>query len=134
MAHRTEFRKKGWEHLTDTERHLLAVQELQGEVNNGGFDQYFFNSSGNDAEVALAGLKAMGANASASLLERAMAVFPGGKPPADRQKRWAAMETIKTQSEPVWKKCDDEFYQPKDDLDELSLACAKKNKTQIILP
>ncbi len=126
--------RNGWDHLTDTERRLVAVQALEGEVLNGGFDQYFFNSTGNDAEVALAGLKDIGAKIAASLLERAMAVFPGGRPPADRQQRWKAMDQIKSSSKPVWEKCDDEFYKFQEDLSQMSLAYARTNRAQIILP
>ena len=126
--------ERGWDHLTDTERRLVAVQALEAEVYDGGFDQYFFNSTGDDAEVALAGLKEMGSSASAPLLERAMAVFPGGKPPTDRQKRWKVMDEIRSSSKPVWNKCDDEFYDSKENLSELSLSYAKKNRAQIILP
>ncbi len=126
--------ERGWERLTGTERHLLAVQSLEAEVFNGGFDQYFFNSTGDDAEVALAGLKEMQATEAAVLLERAMAVFPGGKPPTSRTARWKVMDEIESLSKPVWNKCDNEFYHRKEDLGQLSLAYAKKNRAQIILP
>jgi hypothetical protein len=120
--------------ITETERRLIAVYWLDGEVHNGGFDQYFFNSAGNDSEAALAGLKEMGASGAAALLEQAMAVFAGGKAPADRQRRQQAMEKIRTQSKPVWDRCDNEFYELKEDLGQLTLAYAKKKKAEIILP
>jgi Domain of unknown function (DUF4375) len=126
--------KQGWDRLTDTERRLVAVQYMDAEVLDGGFDEYFFNSPGGDAEVALAGLKDMGATVTASLLERAMDVFPVGKPPTDQQERWKVMDKIESSSKPVWKKCDDEFYRFPEDLDRLSLVYAKKNRAQIILP
>ncbi len=120
--------------LSETERRLLAAYLVEAEVNNGGFDQYFFNSAGDDAEAALAGLKEMGAGGAAALLERAMAVFPGGKPPADRFKRQGVMEQIASQSKPVWNNCDDEFYELKESISELSLAYAKKKRAEIALP
>ena len=120
--------------LTDTERKFCAIQSLEAEVNNGGFDQYFFNSAGGDAEMALAGLKEMGASSAAVLLERAMAVFPGSKPPSDRSQRWKVMDKIKAHSEPVWEKCDSEFYKLNESLGDLSLAYAIKKRTEIILP
>jgi hypothetical protein len=120
--------------LTETERRLCAAHGLDGEVNNGGFDQYFWNSTGNDAEAALAGLKDMGATAAAALLERAMAVFPGGKPPADRERRQEEMKQMESRSKPVWDQCDREYYDCKEDIDELCLAYAKKKRAEIILP
>jgi len=119
--------------LTDTERKLSAVSLLEAEVANGGFDQYFTNSAGNDAEVALAGLNAMGATGKAAIMERAMAVFPGGKPPAERSKRQKVMQQIEEKSESVWEKCDNEYYKLKDIFD-VALAYAKKKKAEIILP
>lgn len=125
---------QGERSLTDTERRLLAAYWVEAEVNNGGFDQYFFNSAGDNAESALAGLKEMGATGAAALLEQAMAVFPGGKPPADRFKRQEVMQQIATQSKPVWEKCDTEFYKPKESISDLSLAYAKQKRAEIILP
>jgi len=125
---------RGESSLTDTERKLLAAYWLEAEVNNGGFDQYFFNSAGDNAEAALAGLKEMGASGAAALLERAMAVFPGGKPPPDRFKRQDAMEKVANQSKPVWDKCVDEFYKLKESISDLSLTYAKQKRTEIVLP
>lgn len=125
---------RGESSLTETERRLCAAYWLEGQVMNGGFDQYFFNSSGNGSEVALAGLKDMGATAAAALLERAMAVFPDGKPPTDRQRRQEAMDRMESRSKPVWNKCDSEFYDQKEDIGELCLQYAKKKRAEIILP
>src|SRR5438309_1964567 len=33
--------KRGWENLSDTERRLIAVDAMDGEVLDGGFKQYF---------------------------------------------------------------------------------------------
>src|SRR5438093_490965 len=120
--------------ITETERRLVAVHWLHGEVHNGGFDQYFFNSAGNDSKAALEGLREMGAPAAAALLERAMGVFPGGQPPLDRQERQQVMDKVRTQSKSVWHQCDDEFYELKEGLTRLSLAYAKKKKAEIVLP
>ncbi len=125
---------KGESSLTATERNLVAATWVGYEVNNGGFDQYFYNSSGDEAAQALAGLKEMGADGSAALLARAMAVFPDGQPPADRDRRVELMEKIALQSKPVWDKCDEEFYKLKEDIDGLTLAHARKHRAEIILP
>lgn len=124
----------GWTNLTDTERRLVAVSTLEGEVLNGGFDQYFFNPSGGDAEVALAGLKEVGATNAAELLERAMGQFAGGKPPTGYSQRHQAMDQIQTQAKPVWDKCDSDYYARKEDAMALSLAYAKRKRSDILLP
>jgi hypothetical protein len=126
--------RKAEARITHPERRLVAVYSLWGEVNNGGFDQYFFNSSGDEAGSALAGLKEMGALGSAVLLERAMEVFPGGRPPADRQQRVRTMDKLRKRAGDPWEQCDQEFYAVKEDLRELMLAYAKQKRGEIILP
>ena len=126
--------RREWKNLSDSERRLIAVDAMNGEVLDGGFKQYFSTSLGADVEVALAGLKEMGATATAEIVERAMSPFPGNKPPADNEQRTAIMEKIEATTDPVWQKCDDAYYDFKEDLDALELAYAKKKRADIVLP
>jgi hypothetical protein len=48
-----------------------VVEGLEAEVNNGGFDQYFFKSAGDEAVAAIAALIAIGATKIAALLSYA---------------------------------------------------------------
>lgn len=132
IGQKAELRGEGT--LSETERRLLAIESLEGQVNNGGFDQYFFNSNGNDAATALTGLKDVGATEATALLDRAMAVFPNGKPPTDRFRRQKAMDKIISQAEPIWNQCDLEFYALQEDIGGLCIAYAKRNSADIILP
>lgn len=134
LCHRIGQKASSGGDLTETERRLCAAYFLEGQVMNGGFDQYFFNSTGNDCEVALAGLKDIGATAAAALLERAMAVFPGGRPPVDRQQRHRLMTCLGSRSRSVWDQCDDEFYHRGEKTYELCLTYAKRNRAEIVLP
>lgn len=52
---------------------LLAVSALQAEVNNGGFAQFFFNSSRQYASVIVRDLRLAGCDAAAELTARAIA-------------------------------------------------------------
>jgi uncharacterized protein DUF4375 len=115
------------------ERKLAAVHALQSEVNNGGFDQYFFNDSGDESAQALAGLKEMGSAPGLKLMQRAVNAFPAGKVPTDRAKRQALMEKIRARAQSTWSACDSGFYLI-EDLGSLALAYAKKNRAQITLP
>ena len=125
---------RGEGQLTETERRLLSVNSVEGQVSNGGFEQYFSNSQGNRAVTARADLAAIGAGPAAELLRRAMAVFPGGNPETDQRKREKTMEQIAARAEPIWRQCDIEFYSLKESVTDLSLAYARKNRTDIILP
>jgi hypothetical protein len=53
------------------------VEEVEAEVNNGGFHQYFNNSSGDNTAEAIEALETIGASAAANLLRQAAAMFRG---------------------------------------------------------
>lgn len=78
--------------LTEGQRATYAVEQLQMEVANGGFDQYFFNSGGDLAPEALEGLRLLRLDAFAALLQRAMRLFPGGEVPRARSARQETLE------------------------------------------
>ncbi|HEX9104424.1 MAG TPA: DUF4375 domain-containing protein, partial [Polyangia bacterium] len=63
--------------FTAVERTLLDVALLEGEVNNGGLHQYFFNSAGERAVATIASLEAIGAPGAAAILREAVGRFPG---------------------------------------------------------
>ena len=52
--------REGFAGLSPAERSYYAVSVLSGEVHNGGFDQYFGNSSGDQYQAARAGLRGVG--------------------------------------------------------------------------
>ena len=61
----------GFSSLSDVEKLYYAVNVLSGEVYNGGFDQYFFNTSAQDYRYAEFGLMQLGAKNSLRLLREA---------------------------------------------------------------
>lgn len=63
--------------LSDAEQQYWAVGCLIGEVHNGGFDQYFYNSSGATYLAAIDGLQAMSASTSLLLLQKAKKLIFG---------------------------------------------------------
>jgi hypothetical protein len=70
----------GYAGLTEAERRYFAVGVLEGDVYNGGFDQYFFNSASSWFDDAVLGLGDMGATATLGLLLRARQVLFGDGP------------------------------------------------------
>lgn len=84
----------------------FAAQWCESEVCNGGFHQFFHNSTGILAPEALAGFRQLGANGLATPLFDAMALFPGG-PPDDCGARQEALDLIPYES---FRPLDDAFY------------------------
>ena len=57
----SRFWRLDYKDLSIPERVFLVIWELESEVNNGGFQQYFYNSSGALAPHVVSALKAIGA-------------------------------------------------------------------------
>ena len=90
--------------LTEPQQHLFASHWCQSEVRNGGFFQFFENSTGMLAPEAVAGFRAIGLEPCAALLEEAMRYF-GSPYPREREDRNA-----KLQDEDAFTKLDDQFF------------------------
>jgi hypothetical protein len=58
--------------LTGEERVVLAVRGLEREVNNGGYDQFFRNSSRNSAPIIVQSLTRIGCIRTTSITQRAI--------------------------------------------------------------
>ena len=78
--------------LNERETTVYLVEELQSEVMNGGFDQYFVNSSGNHWEKAITACETIGAVQTAGLLRKAVQAY-GCELPADQQEREEIIES-----------------------------------------
>jgi hypothetical protein len=74
-------------------RHHFAVWWCDSEVCNGGFHQFFYNSTGVLAPEALEGFRAIGLAECAKLVEAAINKF-GSKYPRDREERHSALQAI----------------------------------------
>ncbi|WP_164512740.1 DMP19 family protein [Caulobacter vibrioides] len=83
----------GFSAVPTPSKHLLATHWLQSEVHNGGFSQFFSNSTGVLAPEAVAGFRAIGMPRSADLVEEAMA-WLGPSYPRDRDERNDALDAF----------------------------------------
>ena len=92
----------------------VGVWMLEAEVNNGGFDQYYFNSAGDLALQTVVALKAIGAENTASLLSAANAEFLNSVPPVNRAERQEALDRIREKVR--FASLEEEFYRDEEDL------------------
>jgi hypothetical protein len=116
--------------LTEYEKDIVYIESLEREVNNGGFDQFFFNSSGDTAHETVAALERIGARATAEILKQAIGAFPHGVAPKSREARQDLMEAIEDDAEALWHELDDRFYAYEDDIGALVLDYIRKNRHQ----
>jgi len=112
--------------LTEPQKNFYFNQELEREVNNGGFYQYFLNSSGSFAYETINSLLSIGANRTAIKLQRAIDLFPGVVP-KDRVERQKALEKMGDSATEMWEELDQEFFVYEDDLNSLNLEYVRNN-------
>lgn len=102
--------------LSPAEKVFFLVQELEMEVNNGGFSQYFFNSSGRFCLDAPAALREIGAAYTAQLVEQALGLFGADLPHDPDALAEALDERITDEIDEQLNELDNDFYEYKDDL------------------
>ncbi len=94
------------------QQHLFAAHWCQSEIRNGGFHQFFWNSTGILAPEAALAFRAIGMPNTAALIEKAMLFF-GSVYPRDRDKRITVLDDHATRNplnaDPFYE-MDDEFF------------------------
>lgn len=129
LVHRVHETAGGFADLSEIERQYFAVGLLDGEIYNGGFDQYFFNSSGNHYKHALLGLEAMGATHALLLLQRAKQVlFDFEEVPEGTEQRRRMLQQRATESRTQrLEELDTLYWKDPDGLSSRSEAYARKH-------
>ena len=79
---------------------LYAAHFCQSEVCNGGFTQFFWNSTGVLAPEAAEGFAVIGQPGVAAAVRRAMRML-GGSFPRVRAERWSALKALSGEAEEV---------------------------------
>jgi hypothetical protein len=110
----------GYDRLLAEERDYLLVWWLQAEASNGTLHQYFSNSTGDQAEEALAALKRMGANNAHRILSKAVAAFGQAGYCSDRAERNRRLELIPDQYE-VFQQITNELFDDSEDVASLAI-------------
>jgi hypothetical protein len=116
------------EKLNEVQKHFFFNQNLEREINNGGFKQYYFNSSGDYANETIISLKEIGANKTAAIIEKANDQFPDTIVPKNRAIRQEVLVQIEKKASEIWEELDQNFFDYEDDLNSLNIEYIKKNK------
>ena len=116
--------------LSEAERIFYITQTLEMEVNNGGFSQFFYNSSGDFSNELVGAFTAIGANTTASICQKAIDAF-GRDIPVDRDERQEMLDELESDElDEILEECDNAFFAYEDDLNELNYNFVVKNKEQ----
>ncbi len=111
------------ETINEEQRIFYITQALEMEVNNGGFSQFFFNSSGVFANELVSSFEKIGAIKTAEICKKAVSIF-GNEIPTDRDEIQAVLvpddEKEEERIDEILNECDDAFLEYEDDLVELN--------------
>jgi HEAT repeat protein len=107
---RRVIKERGWNALTPAEKHVCAIEQLDAEVKNGGFAQYYFNSSGDNWQDALEGLEKIGAEERHRVMLATIEKFGDSKPAADRDARTSQLSGVVRHKEDPFSEQDKAWY------------------------
>jgi hypothetical protein len=111
--------------FTDKQKYVFAILWYKYEVDNGGHEQFFFNSTGIVWEDALNGFDKLGLKDNFDILKAAINIV-GGSPSFDRAIRKQQLNCVIQDFEDL----DDRFYMINDEIDieQVLLKFIKENR------
>ncbi len=117
-----ELKKKvQFNNLTETEKIIYCIERLEKEVNNGGFIQFFFNSTGDYWQETLDALQKIKADKTAGMFKSSLAVFRMGHPYNDRSVRAREVADLSPDKKNFLSELDQNFYQSEEQIGKLLL-------------
>jgi len=128
------FWRVDYNQLSFAEQVFGLVWELESEVNNGGFHQYFWNSTGALAPYVVGALKAVGAVAAASIAQQALALVGPDVSWSDDAARKAHISELSSQSKEKLQELDQAFHTYPDDLTTLLYRYATQHRSELRVP
>jgi hypothetical protein len=123
-----------FEKLNLAEQVLLGTWELANEVYNGGFMQYFHNSSRRNARPMLGILRSIDAPRVAAILESAIALVGPGTRWGDEPNYFIAIKSMPKDVEKRLRELERQLYDELDDLHLKVFRFLSKHRDQIEAP
>ena len=112
-SERTDFGQIAFGEQSEAQKVFSAIWELESQVNNGGFDQYFRNSDSVMIAYAPIALRAIGATSCGAIVKRAIEVISPLPPTQDG--RYVALNAL-SDGQGKLTSLDSEFFTYPDDL------------------
>jgi hypothetical protein len=123
--------REGENGLTNEERVVLAVEALEREVNNGGYAQFFKNSSREFASTIVNSLRRIGCTKAATITQKATEAL--GISDLTAKAIETVMATDDKQRGQKLSRCDGEYYKNTEPIAERLFAFIRANKAAIRL-
>ncbi len=123
--------REGLENLSHEERAVLAVEALEREVNNGGYEQFFLNSSREFAPIIVEALGRIGCPRAAAITQKALDALRCSALTGAEIER-AIVEESESRDQALFV-CDNQYFARSENIEDRLLAFIKANKDKIRL-
>jgi hypothetical protein len=124
---KTESSDDNFSNLTEPERVFIFVEMLEGQINNGGFDQFFFNSSGDYTYKIVSAYETIKAFKTTDLIKNAIKLFPVLPVSKDTKTRRRILQYLDERISEEWDKLDSKFYEYEENIVDLLIEYMKAN-------
>ena len=120
--------------LTNGQQAVFSTWWLEAEVNNGGFNQFYFNSSGQFADMAEIGFLTIGADKFSELTKRANKIYSENKERLEEFDDGTMESFSESYKDNPLNDLDTEFYKLYDSekIGELRIKYIRENKNEFI--
>jgi hypothetical protein len=120
--------------LSKGQQTIYSTSNVEFEVYNGGFNQYYINSSGQYAEVAVIGFETLGAIKFAELMKKANKIYNSIKNDLDKFNDGTAESFIESYKNNPFDNLDSKFYDLNDpeELSRFRIKYIRKNVNEFI--
>ena len=133
MAFEQAIQQKAATHAISAEESLvLAVEALEREVNNGGYNQFFFNSSNEFAGSIIEALRAIGCPKTAEITQEAIVAL-GIEGDLTSEALQEVVTADDEQLETKLSACDDRYYANTESIEDRLFEWIKKNRVHFEL-
>ena len=121
--------REGTQNLTDEERIVLAIEALEREVNNGGYDQFFANSSKQFAPTVVDALVRIGCTKTANITRNAIKAI--GALDLTEEAIDTAMSTDNERRQAKFDRSDSSYHKSGESIERQLFAFIKANRSRI---
>jgi hypothetical protein len=116
----------GHDNLTEEERIILAIEALESEVNNGGYGQYFVNSSREYVPIIVDALRRIGCPRTAEITQKAIKIVQ--KAPMTHEEIQNGTWTENKERQQVLNECDTIYFERSENIEESLFAFIKAHR------
>ena len=119
-------KKDNFSNLNEFEKTFIYLDVLEDSITNGGFVQFFFNSSGQFTHEIFQAYLAIKAENTVDILTKAIYLFPEIPVPKNLRIRQQILMEKDTNID-LWDELDTQFYKYEDNIISLTLAYVRNN-------